>query len=92
MQYAIDTSNQLSKNQPPPKWDMNVGYHGADILRFVDNERLLVGSVTFDVAGLPEYGPLMILTREALYGKKVLRRRAFIHTATHLRLIWQICL
>lgn len=60
MQYAIDTSNQLSKNQPPPKWDMNVGFHGADILRFVDNERLLVGSVTFDVAGLPEYGPLVM--------------------------------
>ena len=60
MQYAIDTSNRLSKNQPAPKWNMHVGYHGADILRFVDDKRLLVGSVTFDVAGTPEYGPLIM--------------------------------
>ncbi len=60
MPYAIDTSNQLNKTQPAPERDIPVAYHGADILRFVDDQSLLLGSVTFDAAGIPKYGPVIL--------------------------------
>ena len=60
MQYALDTSAQLNQSQPAPEMDIPVPYHGADFLRFFDERHLLVGSVTFDVAGTPEYGPIIL--------------------------------
>lgn len=60
MPYAIETSNKLSQSQPAPARDVPVDYHGADIIRFLDNQSLLVGTLTFDVAGTPEYGPVIL--------------------------------
>lgn len=82
MQYAIDTSNQLNKTQPAPDWDIPVDYHGADILRFVDNQSLLVGSATFDVAGTPEYGPVIMYNMNGMTEKwRIPRERHY--TARH---------
>jgi outer membrane protein assembly factor BamB len=61
MPYAIDKAKALSKIQPAPKFDMHVNFHGADILKFVDNEHLLIGSIKFDLAGKPVYGPLIMV-------------------------------
>ncbi|NOY22096.1 MAG: hypothetical protein GXO70_01115 [Acidobacteria bacterium] len=61
MQYAIDRAKILSKIQPAPRLDVHVNFHGADILKFVDNEHLLIGSVKFDLAGKPKYGPLIMV-------------------------------
>ena len=53
MPYAIETANRLNQSQPAPAWDVPVDYHGADVIRFLGNQRLLVGTLTFDVAGDP---------------------------------------
>ncbi len=60
MQATIDKANRLNKIQPAPKLDMPVRYHGADIIKFVDDEHFLVGSLKFDIAGTPEYGPIIM--------------------------------
>jgi PQQ-like domain/Ankyrin repeats (3 copies) len=60
MPYAVETANRLNQSQPAPVRDLPVDYHGADIIRFVGNQSLLVGTLTFDVAGTPAYGPVIL--------------------------------
>jgi len=66
MPYAVETAGTLQQAQPAPEKDVPVAYHGADMLRFLDNQRLLVGTLTFDVAGTPEYGPVILYDMDGL--------------------------
>jgi len=82
MPYAIETSSKLSQSQPAPARDVPVDYHGAEIIRFLDNQSLLVGTLTFDVAGTPEYGPVILYDAARMTEKWRIPRERH-HAARH---------
>ena len=77
MVAARQAAEQFAHSQEKPVLDLPVDYDDADLVRFVGDDRLLIGSADVDRYGGPVFGPLIlydIAARRELW--RVDRKRA----------------
>jgi outer membrane protein assembly factor BamB len=76
-QETCASAREARARGPLPLWDHQVKYDDADVVRFVSEDLLLVGSVRLMDMGEPQLGPLVMYDIEKRKELWRLRRRAF---------------
>ena len=58
---TVELANKLNKGQPPTKWETLMESEGADLITFLDQERVLVGTVeSGSYLGVPKHGAIKL--------------------------------
>lgn len=61
VEKTAELANKLNKDQPLPQWETPLKSEGADFISFLDNDRVLVGTVTSgSYLGVPKHGDITL--------------------------------
>lgn len=67
---TVALANKLNKDHPPTKWETVVESEGADFISFLDNDRVIVGTVECgSYLGTPKHGDIKLF--DARSGAKI---------------------
>ncbi|MFC1525575.1 PQQ-binding-like beta-propeller repeat protein [Candidatus Latescibacterota bacterium] len=62
---TVELANKLNEDQPPTRWETLVASEGADFIAFLDDERVLVGTVeSGSYLGVPRHGDIKLFGAE----------------------------
>jgi outer membrane protein assembly factor BamB len=66
----VNLARKLSQDQPPTRWQTVITTEAADFISFLDNERVLIGTVEWGgYLGLPKHGDIKLFN--AVTGKEI---------------------